>query len=199
MMKNKNFKFANLKMELKFIKKYNMTKINKISCLVYAIGIFFCCNALALPMREISKNKNPKSNKYLVSLINNYHKKLALQENLIRYSWNGEFNKVKTLLSNKLNIDYASVEGKTAMHFAALNSKDKVIKELVAGGGNVNFQDFVEGNTPLHDAINSRCVHCVKELINFPVDYQLTNFKGETVLQLAERLQDRDIINVIKN
>ena len=176
-----------------------MRKKNQISCSICFISIFLCFNALAIPIRDSLKNKKPKTNKHLVSLINNYHKKLVLQENLIRYSWNGESTKVKTLLGKGLNLDYTSAEGKTAMHFAALNSKEEIIKELAAQGGNVNFQDFVAGNTPLHEAINSGCVNCVKELVNFPVDYGLTNFNGETVLQLAERLQDHNILHAIKN
>ncbi|KAK3599547.1 hypothetical protein CHS0354_035781 [Potamilus streckersoni] len=80
-------------------------------------------------------------------------------------------------IKNKLN--------RTALHFAAFKNLAKVIKVLLDRGVDINIQD-IEGDTPLHDAINQRHDTAAALLIQHQsLDMSICNNKGFNTLMFA--------------
>ncbi|KAL3861975.1 hypothetical protein ACJMK2_007981 [Sinanodonta woodiana] len=80
-------------------------------------------------------------------------------------------------IKNKLN--------RTALHFAAFKNLAKIIKVLFDRGVDINIRD-IEGDTPLHDAINQRHDEAATLLIEHQsLDTSICNNKGFNTLMFA--------------
>ena len=77
-------------------------------------------------------------------------------------------------------------EGKTSLHFAAVNCCGiDVVEFLIKNGANTNAKD-IEGNTPLHFAAKSLEFRLVVEcLIKNDADINAMNLRGRTALHQA--------------
>ncbi|CAE7573135.1 SKOR, partial [Symbiodinium sp. CCMP2456] len=84
----------------------------------------------------------------------------------------GNMEQVELLLRKRVSIDTANCDGRTAMHVAAAEGRENVIKALVKAEGNVNLQDRWKG-TPLRDAVLGKFSAVTEILIDQNADLNL--------------------------
>ena len=92
---------------------------------------------------------------------------------------------INTLLKKKINLDNQEQEyGLGAIHQSILNNNSSLTDKIIKNGANINLQDYF-GNTALMYAINENLINHVKLFLNYSnLNYNLTNFNGETALHL---------------
>lgn len=105
---------------------------------------------------------------------------------------------VNTLLKKKINLNNQEQEyGLGAIHQSILNKNVSVTDNIIKSGADINLQDYY-GNTALMYAINENLINHVKLFLNYSyLNYNLTNFNGETALHLI--FKNYDNYNEFKN
>uniref|UniRef100_A0A7S1XQ26 WW domain-containing protein n=1 Tax=Phaeomonas parva TaxID=124430 RepID=A0A7S1XQ26_9STRA len=96
------------------------------------------------------------------------------------------------LLSSGAKVDVTNAEGKTCLHLAcalAVPSGDQdnkigIISSLLEAGGSPNLQD-ASGNTPLHYAVETNCLHGVESLLAKDASPKIENAAGDSPLHIA--------------
>ncbi|XP_065837823.1 protein phosphatase 1 regulatory subunit 12A-like [Oscarella lobularis] len=94
-------------------------------------------------------------------------------------------DEVRRLLKDGSDVNYANVDGLTALHQCAIDGNDDMIKLLLDEGANINAMDN-EGWTALHAAANCGHLSIVKFLIERGANISLANNEGELPVDLAE-------------
>jgi ankyrin repeat protein len=83
------------------------------------------------------------------------------------------------------------VGGLTALHFAAREGHMDAIRELMAGGANVNAASAADKTTPITEAIINGHVDLAKTLLDHGADANLANADGLTPLYATEDIRWR--------
>uniref|UniRef100_A0A4W3IDP1 Protein phosphatase 1 regulatory subunit n=1 Tax=Callorhinchus milii TaxID=7868 RepID=A0A4W3IDP1_CALMI len=97
----------------------------------------------------------------------------------------GDTDEVKKLLDRGSDINYANVDGLTALHQACIDDNLDMVKFLVEHGANINQPDN-EGWIPLHAAASCGYVDIAEYLISHEANVAAVNSEGETPLDIAE-------------
>lgn len=95
-------------------------------------------------------------------------------------------------LMTEKNILEKNKDGKTALHFAALNGLKEVIRVLLSKGCNIDQQDN-EGRTPLYCALSKRATDAAEFLIGEGADCHKVNNNGEGPLIRAIKTKQEKI------
>ncbi|KAI1795149.1 ankyrin [Ganoderma leucocontextum] len=90
-------------------------------------------------------------------------------------------------------LDWANMEGKTALHVAALKGNEELVRMLCDYGGDFDLADN-EGNTPLHYASAWGNVTIVQLLIERGCQYSARNNQGFTPSDYAYSISTRDAL-----
>ncbi|EPT03710.1 hypothetical protein FOMPIDRAFT_1022286 [Fomitopsis schrenkii] len=90
-------------------------------------------------------------------------------------------------------LDWANVEGKTALHVAALKGKEELVRMLCDFGADVDLADN-EGNTPLHYGSAWGHIPIVQLLIERGCQYSARNNEGFTPSDYAYSTSTRDTL-----
>lgn len=86
------------------------------------------------------------------------------------------------LLKHGVDPTLAGTNGKQPIHVAAAQSA-VIVEKLVNSGSDVNAQDPIHGDTPMHIACGMCCRETVESLIKCGAKFNLLNNHGETPLQ----------------
>lgn len=105
---------------------------------------------------------------------------------LMRAVRDGEFNKVKTLLKQGVDLEAKDSWGWTALIYAAVRGDERAVKTLLDKGANVNAQSN-QGLAPLMAAARSQRDKIVKMLIARGADIHARDKNGNTALAFAAR------------
>ncbi|XP_064417808.1 protein phosphatase 1 regulatory subunit 12A isoform X4 [Latimeria chalumnae] len=97
----------------------------------------------------------------------------------------GDSDEVLKLLGRGADINYANVDGLTALHQACIDDNLDMVKFLVENGANINQPDN-EGWIPLHAAASCGYVDIAEYLISQGANVGAVNSEGETPLDIAE-------------
>ncbi|XP_028934318.1 protein phosphatase 1 regulatory subunit 12A isoform X10 [Ornithorhynchus anatinus] len=97
----------------------------------------------------------------------------------------GDADEVLKLLHRGADIDYANVDGLTALHQACIDDNVDMVKFLVENGANINQPDN-EGWIPLHAAASCGYLDIAEFLIGHGAHVGAVNSEGETPLDIAE-------------
>lgn len=112
-------------------------------------------------------------------------------------------NILKLLIDAKADVNSESKYKYTPLHKAAEKSKNfDIIKILIEAGANVNAKLEMNGNTPLHnvlDSIRKLDVKVIKLLIESHADVHAANAHGSTPLHLASSNQPVEILMQLLN
>ncbi|XP_071792271.1 protein phosphatase 1 regulatory subunit 12A-like isoform X10 [Asterias amurensis] len=97
----------------------------------------------------------------------------------------GDTSDVKKMLAKGADINYANVDGLTALHQAVIDEKLEMVEFLVENGADIEAQDN-EGWTALHAAASCGFMDIAQFLIDNRGNVAAVNNEGEIPLDLAE-------------
>ncbi|XP_018427210.1 PREDICTED: protein phosphatase 1 regulatory subunit 12A [Nanorana parkeri] len=97
----------------------------------------------------------------------------------------GDSDEVLKLLDRGADINYANVDGLTALHQACIDDNVEMVKFLVENGASINQPDN-EGWIPLHAASSCGYVDIAEYLISQGANVGAVNSEGDTPLDIAE-------------
>ncbi len=95
-----------------------------------------------------------------------------------------------------LNINHQDSHGMTALHWAAAQGHNDIVKLLLDFGANINLQN-AEGNTPLHLAARNGNVSTVRLLLARGANATIVNRQGQTPLALAQQYHQRTVVGLL--
>ncbi|KAL4659556.1 protein phosphatase 1 regulatory subunit 12A-like [Arapaima gigas] len=97
----------------------------------------------------------------------------------------GDTEEVLRMLERGADINYANVDGLTALHQACIDDNVDMVTFLVEHGANINQPDN-EGWIPLHAAASCGYLDIAEYLISQGANVGMVNSEGETPLDIAE-------------
>ncbi|XP_071833631.1 protein phosphatase 1 regulatory subunit 12B-like isoform X16 [Apostichopus japonicus] len=97
----------------------------------------------------------------------------------------GDDEDVQHLLNIGADINYANIDGLTALHQAVIDENQDMVEFLLENGANIESQDN-EGWTPLHAAASCGFIDIASFLIESGANVAAVNNEGEIPLDLAE-------------
>ncbi len=97
------------------------------------------------------------------------------------------------MIPPQININHQDSHGMTALHWAAAQGHNNIVKLLLDFGANVNLQN-AEGNTPLHLAARNGNLSVVKLLLARGANATVVNRQGQTALALAYRYHHPNVV-----
>ncbi|KAM5170131.1 protein phosphatase 1 regulatory subunit 12A isoform 2-T2 [Mantella aurantiaca] len=97
----------------------------------------------------------------------------------------GDSEEVLKLLDRGADINYANVDGLTALHQACIDDNLEMVKFLVENGASINQPDN-EGWIPLHAASSCGYADIAEYLISQGANVGAVNSEGDTPLDIAE-------------
>uniref|UniRef100_H2Z5E7 Uncharacterized protein n=1 Tax=Ciona savignyi TaxID=51511 RepID=H2Z5E7_CIOSA len=97
----------------------------------------------------------------------------------------GDLDEVQVLLDKGADINFANVDGLTALHQACIDGNLDVVEFLVEHGTDIDQQDN-EGWTPLHAAASCGFMDIARYLVDNHANVAAVNSEGEVPLDIAE-------------
>ena len=107
------------------------------------------------------------------------------------------YEKLQRFFRHSLIIDIPTETGMTPLHYSCQNGNKEISNLLIDLGANINRKDN-KGNTCLHYAVNSGNYSLVKKLVMLGADKTIVNGDGDLPLNIAEKKNDIEIINILK-
>ncbi|XP_060701481.1 protein phosphatase 1 regulatory subunit 12A-like isoform X3 [Hemiscyllium ocellatum] len=105
----------------------------------------------------------------------------------------GDTEEVKRLLDRGADINYANVDGLTALHQACIDENLEMVKFLVEHSADTNQPDN-EGWTPLHAVASCGYINIAEYLINNGANVAAVNSEGEIPSDIAEESAMKDLL-----
>ncbi|XP_042198163.1 protein phosphatase 1 regulatory subunit 12A-like [Callorhinchus milii] len=105
----------------------------------------------------------------------------------------GDTEEVKRLLDRGALVNYANVDGLTALHQACIDENLDMVKFLVEHGADTNQPDN-EGWTPLHAVASCGYINIAEYLINNGANVAAVNSEGEIPSDIAEESAMKDLL-----
>lgn len=100
---------------------------------------------------------------------------------------------VQFLIDNKADLNKRTVRGEmTALHIAAIYGQTNIISTLLKNGANPNIKDD-DKETPLHFAVERKCLACVKVLVEAGANVNAGNSIDVTPLHSAVEIESLEI------
>ena len=107
---------------------------------------------------------------------------------------NAEPEFIHNLILGGINLDNATMEGFTALHFASGYGWTSLTEKLLQQGANVNLKDHHYGATALHFAVRNNNIAEIKLLLQYGADTQILDHKGETPLDNANNIFIKELL-----
>lgn len=104
---------------------------------------------------------------------------------------------VKMLIDEGFDINTNDKYSWTVLILASKGGNTKIVKLLLEAGADVNIANE-EGNTALIQSIINEDLETVKTLINAYADVNAVNKEGKSVLDIAKKYKNKEIVTVIK-
>ncbi|XP_077970251.1 uncharacterized protein LOC120330795 isoform X5 [Styela clava] len=97
----------------------------------------------------------------------------------------GDLDEVRILLKNGADINFANVDGLTALHQACIDGNVEVVEFLVEHGSEIDQEDN-EGWTPLHATASCGFMDIAKYLVKKGANVAAVNSEAELPIDIAE-------------
>ncbi|MGJ5641390.1 ankyrin repeat domain-containing protein [Formosa sp. S-31] len=112
----------------------------------------------------------------------------------------GNYQMTELLLTASADINLLDTRmGATPLHFAAESGVVPVADVLIKHGAFLNLVSATNGNTPLYVAVWHRNPSMVQYLLEQGADWQMKARGVITPLDLARKVGDEDIVNILEN
>ena len=118
----------------------------------------------------------------------------------------GDMDTVVRLVSMGVNVDTADENHLTALHYAAMNARTKVLEFLIDSGADVNATDTKGGFSPLHWAVindqpflfhEERVDACIEALVRGGGKINAKDFNQATPLHFAARMDNHALVDTL--
>jgi serine/threonine-protein phosphatase 6 regulatory ankyrin repeat subunit A/serine/threonine-protein phosphatase 6 regulatory ankyrin repeat subunit B len=93
--------------------------------------------------------------------------------------------------------DAATIDGMTALHFAAQNGDTAVVQYLIEHGADVNAQDAVLSRTAIHFAAEQGYLDCIEYLTEHGANLQDKDSFGATAFHYAAKSNKLDVVKYL--
>ena len=107
----------------------------------------------------------------------------------------GNLDAVKALVRERRGLNARDRQGSAPLHFAM--GDPEIVRVLIEAGADINQPGDGE-RTPLHEAIQAGHLETVKLLLERRADRGARSRRGETPLELARRLERREMIELLE-
>lgn len=169
----------------------------------FLLSVFFSFSVLAMDenaiMKAIIENNQPEVVK-LVQSLDLTIKQSVLNKALLHAVRNGKLDIVNYLLKQRANANFEdAVSGGNSLYWAVSKADLPTVKTLLRVPGiNVNSQDVLDQKTPLHRAIQLKNNDLVRLLLENNASLDIKNFSGQTPLDFANAVNNKDAILLIQ-
>eukprot|EP01134_Creolimax_fragrantissima_P000931 CFRG0931T1 len=109
----------------------------------------------------------------------------------------GDAKAVYILLERGAQIDYRNSSGHTALTIACLMGNEKIAKDLIDAGANVNNRDLATGKTPLHTASTEGNCNLVRLLLKGGADPTICDTTGRSPVDMAKIYRRDDVLQLL--
>ena len=118
----------------------------------------------------------------------------------------GDLNEVEKLVDSGVDVNSSDQNRMTALHYAAMHTRDDVIKSLISRGAEVDTADLMEGFSAIHCVVinasqKSSLVNHLESsltaLTKAGCSVNATNFNYATPLHIAAQKGNRDAVQVL--
>ena len=117
-------------------------------------------------------------------------------ENVARAAKQNDAGTVRSIIANGGYPDQADEEGRTGMHYGAINGNLQIIAILVKGGAKLDPKEKL-GNTPLHLAADRSQVEAAKLLLDAGATVDAENKDGMTPLMITASHGNIEIVQAL--
>jgi ankyrin repeat protein len=114
-------------------------------------------------------------------------------ENVARAASQNDAPRVRSLIANDGNPNQTDAEGRTGLHYAAMNGNLTIIAILIKASAKLDAKDKL-GNTPLHLAADRNQVEAAKLLLDVGAPVDAENKNGMTALMMAANRGNIDVV-----
>jgi ankyrin repeat protein len=111
----------------------------------------------------------------------------------------GHIDIVTWLLDNGANTIISAVSGYTALHTAIAYKRDEIAQLLIVMNYDVDRQDTIELNTPLHLAVLEKNMFSIQQLLQLNADTTIKNKDNLTAFDIALHTKQQPIIDLFIN
>jgi ankyrin repeat protein len=120
----------------------------------------------------------------------------AAPMDLVNAAKKQDFETVRTLLSQEIDIDEAQGDGTTALAWTVYWDDLETARHLIDAGADVNLGNYL-GVSPLMLAVRNRNPDIVAALLEAGADPNQAMWSGETVLMTAARIGGTEIVTLL--
>jgi ankyrin repeat protein len=117
-------------------------------------------------------------------------------ENVARAASQNDAARVRSLVANDGNPNQTDEEGRTGLHYAAMNGNLTIIAILIKASAKLDAKDKL-GNTPLHLAADRNQVEAARLLIDVGAPIDAENKNGMTPLMIAANRGNLDSVQAL--
>lgn len=115
-------------------------------------------------------------------------------DQLHKAAYNGDIEKVRSLLQEQVDPDERDSFGGTALHAAMFQKNLEIIQLLIDAGLDVNAQGSSNGYTPLHDAVWADNLGAIELLIENGARTDIKSNDGLTPYQKALKEKKKELV-----
>ena len=154
---------------------------------------------------ENSKAMN-RSTSMITTKIEAKNKKVQNEKALLAACARGNLNKVEKLVNSGVDVNSSDQNQMSALHYAAMHTREHVIKFLISRGAEVNTSDLKGGFSALHWVItnatlkyssNNHLDGCLVALTEAGCRVNATDFNSATPLHIAAQKGNKDGIKML--
>ena len=117
-------------------------------------------------------------------------------ENVARAASQNDAARVRSLLANDGNPNQTDEEGRTGLHYAAMNGNLTIIAILIKASAKLDVKDKL-GNAALHLAADRNQAEAARLLLDVGVPVDAENKNGMTPLMMAANRGNIDIVQAL--
>ncbi|RDD34327.1 Phosphocholine transferase AnkX [Wolbachia endosymbiont of Cylisticus convexus] len=121
---------------------------------------------------------------------------LELNKQLLAAARDGDFNKVKDLVSRCATLDTQDRQGWTPILLAAEAGKWSIVKFLLDNGANIDNETTYQG-TPLHYAVQEGNLDIAEFLLDRGADIESQNYYNQKPLHIAVQAGRLNVVNLL--
>jgi ankyrin repeat protein/L-ascorbate metabolism protein UlaG (beta-lactamase superfamily) len=111
-------------------------------------------------------------------------------------TYNGSVESIELVLKSGADISKANSEGKTALHMAVMNKRPEIVGILAPKMKDINVQENILGNTPLHIAAINGDLQSTEILLKAGAKANILNNSNKTAVDYAIRYGYPEVVSL---